>query len=238
MIDGADCRALWKICRRFSSRLADPLALELRAARRSVIAAPIAVGHRLGEERLAGAGRAPEDHAARDQLLDAARSPPRRSAWSLRGEHVEDLAAQPLLHLGVAADVACRGRRSAPRARRRASPAAAGGRRASGRRGSPRLRACESSRRRRTALTPETYLYSCHGLNVAAELAALALRDEVPQPVRGDAEQADAVREQVLDHLRQRERRVLEPEPDELGVLVEQRDDLARLGRSARPGWW
>ena len=45
------------------------------------------------------------------------------------------------------------------------------------------------------------------------------------------------VREQVLDHLRQRERRVLEAEPDEFRVLVEQRDDLAGLaGQAALAG--
>src|SRR5688572_11104729 len=38
------------------------------------------------------------------------------------------------------------------------------------------------------------------------------------------------MREQVLDDLRQRERRILEAEPDQLRVLVQQRDDLARLG--------
>ena len=49
---------------------ADPLRSSAPGPDTIVIAAPMLGGHRLGEERLAGAGRAPEDHAARDQFFE------------------------------------------------------------------------------------------------------------------------------------------------------------------------
>ena len=71
--------------------LADPLALQFRPADDRDRRAD-AGGHRLGEVGLAGARRAPEDHAARDQFFEPARSPRRRSRVALR-EHVEDFGA-------------------------------------------------------------------------------------------------------------------------------------------------
>src|SRR5262249_42960367 len=62
-------------------------------------------GHRLGEQRLAGAGRAPEDHAPGDQLLDAADLLPVVHRV-FAGKQVPHLVAQLLLALDVAADVA------------------------------------------------------------------------------------------------------------------------------------
>src|SRR5262249_38650899 len=41
-------------------------------------------------------------------------------------------------------------------------------------------------------------------VELPAELPALALRDQVSQPVAADPEQGSPVREQALDHLRQR----------------------------------
>ena len=74
-------------------------------------------------------------------------------------------------------------------------------------------------------------------VELAAELAGFFLRDEPRQAVAAGAEDRQAVREEVLDDLRQRERRVFEPEPNEFGVLVEQRDDLAGLaGQAALAG--
>src|SRR4029079_4100309 len=64
---------------------------------------------------------------------------------------------------------------------------------------------------------------------VAAELARFLLRDQMPESAAADAEQPIPVRKQVLDDLRQREGGVLEAEPDEVGVLVEQGDHFPRF---------
>ena len=84
--------------------LADPAALQLRPGdngdRR-----PQRGGHRLGEERLAGAGRAPEDHAARDQLLGPG-DLGGVGGLVLVSQYVQDLALQPFLDPAVAANVA------------------------------------------------------------------------------------------------------------------------------------
>ena len=88
MIDGADCRALMEDLAEVLLALADPLALQLRprddgdgrADRRR---------HRLGEQRLAGARRPPEDHALGDQLLHPLDLLPVRQLL-LAGQHVED----------------------------------------------------------------------------------------------------------------------------------------------------
>src|SRR5262249_20708969 len=83
--------------------LADPLALEL-GPRDDRDCRPDTGRHRLGEERLAGAGRAPEDHAARDQLLDPLDVLLARLRF-LEEQDVENLGAEPLLDLLVAAEV-------------------------------------------------------------------------------------------------------------------------------------
>src|SRR5690606_36779905 len=64
----------------------------------------------------------------------------------------------------------------------------------------------------------------------ASELARPLLRDEVPKALAAHPEDALVVREEAKDHLQDRERRILEPEQEDLRVLVEQRDHLARLG--------
>ena len=57
------------------------------------------------------------------------------------------------------------------------------------------------------------------------------------EPRTRDAQQAVTAGEKVLDHARQRKRRVFEAEPDQLRVLVQQGDDFARLrGQSALAG--
>src|SRR5437870_188883 len=59
---------------------------------------------RFGEERLAGAGRAPEDHAARDQLFE----PGDRfgvGCLILEREHFENFAPEAMLDFVIAADV-------------------------------------------------------------------------------------------------------------------------------------
>ena len=103
MIAGADWRALQKDLPQVIFAFADPFALQFRPADNGHGGADLA-GDGLGEQRLAGAGRTPEDHAARDQLLD--RLDLRLvGQLFLAGQHVEDLRPQPFLDLGIAADV-------------------------------------------------------------------------------------------------------------------------------------
>ncbi|MBS1122075.1 MAG: hypothetical protein H6Q90_4303 [Deltaproteobacteria bacterium] len=207
--------------------LADPLALEL-GARNDRDRGAERGRHRLGEQRLAGAGRAPEDHAARDQALDP------RDLFGirelvLRGEDRENLGGEPLLDRRVAADVGLevdRGQLDIVGQRRGAQL------------GERTLRVdgvVLAGDRTEQPAEPDRVdsgdvLVEIVRIEAAPELAGLALGDEVAQAIARDADDRFPVREQVLDRLGQRERRILESEPQDLRVLVEQRDDLARLG--------
>ena len=70
-------------------------------------------------------------------------------------------------------------------------------------------------------------------IELRPELPGLAARDEPLQPIPGNSEERESLREQVFDHGRQRERGILEAEPDQLRILVQERDDFLRLGRQA-----
>ena len=175
-------------------------------------AAPIAAAIALAKIGLAGARRAPKDHAPRQQFLEPG-NVVGVGRLVLELQHVEDFVAQPLLDLGVAADVAVEiDLRHFELADQRRLPQLPIGPLGIGGIILAFERAQQPSQPDR--VDAGDVLVQRPRVELPAELAGFPLRDEIPQPWPGDAEQAGPMREQVLDHPRQRERRVLEPEPD------------------------
>ncbi len=70
-------------------------------------------------------------------------------------------------------------------------------------------------------------------IELAAKLAALAPGNQMPQPIAPQSDQAHTMRKEILDHARQRKRWILKTKPNQLRVLIQERNDLARLGRQS-----
>jgi hypothetical protein len=214
-------------------RLAHPLRLELRA--RDDVDRRVHGGRDgLGEEGLPGAGRAIEDDAAREQVLDLL-----HVGLGLRlvlgADQIDELLPQALLHRLVAADVLLEvdvGQVDVALDRRLADLSVdLRVLRPAGRGLAPQRQRLEDLAAAHRVQAGDV-LVEPEGIELlVVHRARLALGDDLRQRVARHADDLALDGEVVRDDLRQLEARVAEPEDARLRVLVEERDGLLGLGR-------